>query len=82
MSFRVNQVYMFLSQNNIFISSPRWIFICSLVGFVVSPVAFLISPLENLLLDLTLENLAFSPVIQAFPTGVLRQSVNYVYEDF
>ena len=55
MCFRVNQAYMFLSQSNIFISSPRWIFIYSPVGFVVSPVGFLISPLENLLLDLTLE---------------------------
>ena len=75
MCFRVNQVYIFLSQSNIFIISPRWIFISSLVGFVVSPVGFLISPVENLLLDLTPENLAFSPASQAVPTGLLGQGV-------
>ena len=31
--FRVNQVYMFLSQRN-FVTPPRWIFILSPVGFV------------------------------------------------
>ena len=55
MCFRVNQVYMLLSQSNIFISSLRWIFISSPVGFVVSPVGILISPVENLLLGLTPE---------------------------
>ena len=55
MCFRVNQVYMFLSQSNIFISSPRWIFIFSQVGFVVSTVGFLISPMKTLLLSLTPE---------------------------
>ena len=50
--FSVNQVYMFLRQSNIFISSPRWIFISSLVGFVVSLVGFVISRVENLLLGL------------------------------
>ena len=55
MCFRVNQVYMFLSQSSIFISSPRWIFISSPMGFFVSPVVFLISSVENLLLDLTPE---------------------------
>ena len=55
MCFRVNQVYMLLSQSNIFISSLRWIFISSPVGFVVSPVGILISPAENLLLGLTPE---------------------------
>ena len=53
--FRVNQVYMFLSQSNIFISSPRWIFISSPMGLFVSPVGFLITPVENLLLGLTPE---------------------------
>ena len=53
MCIRVSQVYMFLSQSNIFISSPRWIFISSPVGFVVSPLDFLISPVENSLLGLT-----------------------------
>ena len=48
MCYRVNQVYMFLSQSNIFSSSPRWILISSSMGFVVSPV-------ENLLLGLTPE---------------------------
>ena len=47
---------MFLSQRNIFVSSPPWIFISSPVGFVVSLVDFLISPVENLLLGLTLEH--------------------------
>ena len=48
------------------------------MGFIVSPVGFLISPVENLLLGLNpekFENLAFSPVSQAVPTGVLRQGV-------
>ena len=48
MRFRVNQVYMLLSQSNKFISSPRWIFIFSLV-------AFLISLVKNLLLGLNPE---------------------------
>ena len=48
MCFWLNQVYLFLSQINIFINSPRWIFISSPVGFVISP-------LENLLLGLTPE---------------------------
>ena len=46
--FWLNKVYMFLSQSNIFINSPRWIFISFPVGFVISPV-------ENLLLGLTPE---------------------------
>ena len=55
MCFWLNQVYLFLSQINIFINSPRWIFISSPVGFVVSSLDFLISPVENLLLGLTPE---------------------------
>ena len=55
MCFWVDQVFIFLSQSNIFINSPRWIFGSSPVGFVVSPVDFLISPVENLLLGLTPE---------------------------
>ena len=47
--FWINQVSMYLSQCNIFVSSPRWIFVSSLVGFVVSLV-------ENLLIDLTPKN--------------------------
>ena len=69
---------MLLCQSNMFASSPRWILISPPVGFVVSPMAFLISPVENLLLGLTtekFENLAFSPVSQAVPNGVLRQGV-------
>ena len=53
MCFWVNQVYMVFSQSNIFINSPRWIFISSPVGFFVSLGGFLISPVENLLLGLT-----------------------------
>ena len=53
--FSVNQVYIFLRQSNIFISSHRWISISSLVGFVVSLVGFVISLVENLLLGVTPE---------------------------
>ena len=55
MCFRVNQVYMSLSQSNRFISSSCLVFISFPVSFVVSPVGFLISPAENLLVDLTQE---------------------------
>ena len=81
--FSVNQVYMFLCQSNIFISSPRWIFISSLVGFVVSLVGFVISRVENLLLGLTPEKFWKFGIFrgsQAVPTGVLRQGV-YSYCD-
>ena len=72
--FSVNQVYIFLRQSNIFISSHRWISISSLVGFVVSLVGFVISLVESF------ENLTISPVNQAVPTGVLRQGVySYCY---
>ena len=54
--FWVNQVYMFLSQRNIFASPPRWIFISFPVGFVVSLVGFLISSVDNSLLGVTPEN--------------------------
>ena len=78
MCFRENQVCMLLTQSNIFISSPRWIFISSPVGFVVSPVGFLISLGENLLLGLTPEKFwtfGIFPLSQAVPTGVMRQGV-------
>ena len=51
------------------------------VDFVLSTVDFLISPVENLLLSSPrkiFENLAFSLVSQAVPTGVLRQCVLYI----
>ena len=47
--FWVNQVTIFLNLRNIFVSSPRWFFISSPVGFVGFPV-------ENLLLRLNSEN--------------------------
>ena len=47
--FCVSQVYIFLSQHNIFVSSPLSIFISSLVGFLVSAI-------ETILLGLTLES--------------------------
>ena len=47
--FWVNQVTIFLNLRNIFVSSPRWFFIPSPVGFVGFPV-------ENLLLRLNSEN--------------------------
>ena len=47
--FWVNQVHMFLVSVIYFISSPRWIFIWS-------PVGLLISPMENLLLGFTPED--------------------------
>ena len=53
MCFRVNQVYMLLSQSNIFVISPRWIFISSPVGFVLSQVGFLICSVEDSLIGLT-----------------------------
>ena len=51
--FWLNQVYMFSSQRNIFVSSPRWIFMSFPVGSVVSPVDFLFPSVENLLLGFT-----------------------------
>ena len=69
--FWVSQVHISLSQRNVFVSSPCWIFISSPVGFVVCPV-------EHLLLGLTrkfIENLKLSLLSRAVPNGVLRQSV-------
>ena len=71
MCFWVNQVYLFLSQSNIFINSPRWIFIPSRVSFVISPV-------QNLLLGLIPEKFGKFGIFSIFPRifhGVLRQGV-------
>ena len=65
---------MFLSQRNIFVSSPLWIFISSPVGFVISLVDFLISPVENFLLGLTLEHFL---KIWRFPWWVKQCSPGY-----
>ena len=54
--FWVNHVFMFLSQCNIVVSSPRWIFISSPVRFIVSPVVFVIFPVKNLFLGLIPQN--------------------------
>ena len=84
MCFRVNQVNMFLSQSNIFISSPRWIFISFPVGFVVSPVGFFISLVENLVIGLTPEKFwkfvifpgESSSPYQGTETGCLQKTLN------
>ena len=45
MCILVNLVYIFVSQCSIFVSPTCWIFISSLVGFVISPVkTFLLAP--------------------------------------
>ena len=79
--FWVNQVYMFLSQHNIFVSWTRCIFISFPVGFVVSQLGFLISLVENLLLRLTRENfwkIYIFPGESSSPIEVLRQGVTII----
>ena len=69
---------MFLSQSNIFISSPRRNFISSPVGYVFSPLGFIISPVENVLLGLTpgkFWKFGIFPGESSSPTVVLRQGV-------
>ena len=75
--FWINQVYMFLSQRNIFANSPRWIFTSSRVDFDVSP-------MESLLLDFTPENVWKLDISssRAVLTRVLRRSVEDIWFKF
>ena len=65
--FLGNQLYIFLSEHDIFSSSTLWV-------FTSSPMDFAVSPMENLLLGLTSENVL---KIWHFPRWVEQSPLAY-----